>query len=42
MHDGMLQETLRVDENMPLLARIIAMQIDIGPLFQRFSRSGRR
>jgi hypothetical protein len=38
MHDGVHQEALRVDENMPLLAldllaRIVAMRVDAGPPF---------
>jgi hypothetical protein len=38
MHDGVHQEALRIDENMPLLAfdflsRIIAMRVDATPPF---------
>jgi hypothetical protein len=47
MHDGVHQEALRVDENVPLLAldllaRIVAVRVDARLLFQRFSRSGCR
>ena len=47
MNDRVQQQTQRIYENMALLAldllaRIIAMRIDPGPLFQRFSRSGYR
>jgi hypothetical protein len=47
MHEGVHQQALRVDENVPLLAfdllaRVVAMRIVDPPLFQRFSRSGCR
>ena len=47
MNDRVQQQTQRVYEKMALLAldllaRIIAMRIDPGPPFQRFSRSGYR
>ena len=47
MNDGVEQQAQRIDENVPLLAfdllaRIKAMRIDTGPLFQRFSRFGYR
>ena len=47
MNDGMNQQALRIDENMPLLAldqlaRIEPMRIDAGPPFRRFSRSDYR
>ena len=46
MHDGVDQEALRIDENMPLLALdllacIVAMRI-VGPLLRASSRSGCR
>ena len=47
VNDRVEQQTQRIYENMALLAldlfaRIIAMRIDTGPLFQRFSRFGYR
>ena len=47
MHDGVQQQAQRIYENvallaLDLLARIIAMRVDAGPLFQRFSRFGYR
>ena len=44
VHDGVHQQALRVDEDMAflavdLLARVIAMRIDAGPLFPPLSRS---
>ena len=47
VNDGVEQQPQRIYETMALLAldllaRIIAMRIDPGPLFQRFSRSGYR
>jgi hypothetical protein len=41
MHDGVDQQALRIDENMPLLAldllsRIVTREIDRRPLFRRF------
>jgi len=45
MHDGVHQEALRVDENVPLLAldllaRIVAVRVDARPPFCRLSRRG--
>ena len=47
MNDGVHQQALRIDENVPLLAldllaRIVARRIDRAPLFRRFSRFGCR
>jgi hypothetical protein len=47
MHDGTQQQTERIYQYMALLAldlfaRIIAMRIDAGPPFRRFSRFGCR
>jgi len=47
MHDGMEQQTQRIYQYVALLAldlfaRIIAMRIDAGPPFRRFSRFGYR
>ena len=41
MNDGMNQQALRIDENVPLLAldllsRVVARRINRSPLFQRF------
>ena len=47
VHDGVDQQALRVDKNVPLLAldvlsRVVTRQINRGPPFQRFSRFGCR